>query len=535
MAKLIVNGFGGTREIELEKINSVGRLSGNHVQILDALVSKNHCMILADEQGSYKIKDLGSRNGTFVNKQPVQGEVVLENGDEITIGMTSCTFISDKPESLVALDDDRSQILVFDQIYPGALRDDRFLPEKEIKDEKNLRADYEKLRVAVELQRDIGLELDLNRIFNRILARTFEFLECDQAVILMADQNGNMELQAFKTKSKKEKLVVSSTVIKRVQEDKVGIISADALADERFQEALSIVSQKVRSSMAVPIMYEEDLLGIMIIESSAAIMAYGEKDLLLFTNIAHQTANLVKMAEMAKKIKAEAVTRERFQRLLSPDLAELVVSGQLKVEKGGEIRTATVLFADIRGFTSMCENMQAAEVLNFLNEHFELMVEIAFKYEGTVDKFVGDMIMVVWGAPVSHPDDPVRAVRAALEMQYALEIYNQNCKPEIRIGIGINTDELVAGYIGSTRTMSYSVIGDSVNTAARLCSAAGPGQILISRNTHKHVQDHFEIADFNPIRVKGKSKAIKVYGVLREKRAEEVPEMKATNVESWEH
>jgi adenylate cyclase len=246
-------------------------------------------------------------------------------------------------------------------------------------------------------------------------------------------------------------------------------------------------------------------------------MAYGQKDLLLFSNIAHQTANLVKMAEMAKKIEADAVTRERFQRLLSPDLAEMVVSGKLKVEKGGEDRVATAFFADIRGFTSMCENMEAAEVLTMLNEFFEIMVEIAFDYEGTVDKFVGDMIMIVWGAPVSHSDDPVRAVRAALEMQAALERYNIESGREIRIGIGINTDQLVAGYIGSTRTMSYSVIGDAVNTAARLCSSAGPGQILISENTYRYVQNYFDIEEFNPVSVKGKAKPVKVYGVLRVK------------------
>ena len=267
--------------------------------------------------------------------------------------------------------------------------------------------------------------------------------------------------------------------------------------------------------MSVPILYEDELMGIMIIESSATIMAYSQKDLLLFSNIAHQTANLIKMSEMAKKIEADAVTRERFQRLLSPDLAEMVVSGKLKVEKGGEDRVATTLFADIRGFTSMCENMEAAEVLNMLNEFFEVMVEIAFDYEGTVDKFVGDMIMLVWGAPVSHPDDPIRAVRAALEMQAALERYNLESKREIRIGIGINTDQLVAGYIGSTRTMSYSVIGDAVNIASRLCSAAGPGQIFISENTYRHVQKYFDIEELNAVRVKGKSKPVKVYGVLQ--------------------
>jgi adenylate cyclase len=518
MAKLIIKDRNGIREVTLEKVNSVGRSPASQVQIADPLVSKQHCLIFADPNGNYSIKDLGSRNGTFVNKKRIQGDISLQNGDEISLGATSCMFQLTTEGSLVALDDERCQIMVFDQIYLKSLQRSRFLPENKIKDEKDLRADYEKLRIAHELQRDIGLELDRSRIFNRILARTFEVLVCDQAVILMADAKGNMAVEAFKTRTDKDQVVVSSTVIRRVQENKVGIISADALADERFQDAVSIVSRKVRSSMAVPILHEGNLLGIMIVESSAAIMAYTKKDLLLFNNIALQTANLIKMAEMAKKIETDAATRERFQRLLSPDLAEMVVSGKLKVEKGGEERIATTLFADIRGFTSMCEKMEASEVLILLNEFFEIMVEIAFSYEGTVDKFVGDMIMVVWGAPVAHPDDPSRAVRAALDMQAALDGYNTGRKHPIRIGIGINTDQLVAGYIGSTRTMSYSVIGDAVNIASRLCSAAGPGQVLISENTYRQIRKHFDAVELDPVKAKGKSTPIKVFGVLGSKR-----------------
>ncbi len=518
MAKLIIKDSNGIREVELEKVNSVGRSPSSQVRISDPLVSKQHCLIFADEEGNYSIKDLGSRNGTFVNRKRIQGDVSLQNGDDVTLGQTSCMFQLHTVGSQVSLEDERCKIMVIDQVYLKSLQRSRFLPEKEVADEKALRADYEKLRIAHELQRDIGLELDLSRIFNRILDRTFEVLVCDQAVILMADAMGNMPVKAFKTRTPKDRVVVSSTIIRRVQEDKVGLISADALADERFQGAASIVSQKVRSSMAVPILYETELLGIMIVESSAAIMAYTKKDLLLFSNIALQTANLIKMAEMAKKIETDAATRERFQRLLSPDLAEMVVSGKLKVEKGGEERVATTLFADIRGFTSMCEKMEASDVLILLNEFFEIMVEIAFSYEGTVDKFVGDMIMVVWGAPVAHPDDPGRAVQAALDMQAALDRYNTGRKQPIRIGIGINTDQLVAGYIGSTRTMSYSVIGDAVNTASRLCSAAGPGQVLISENTYQKIRRHFDVVELDPVIAKGKSTPLKVFGVLSSKR-----------------
>ncbi|MGD2270200.1 MAG: adenylate/guanylate cyclase domain-containing protein [Desulfobacterales bacterium] len=221
---------------------------------------------------------------------------------------------------------------------------------------------------------------------------------------------------------------------------------------------------------------------------------------------------------MAKRLERDRRTRERFQRLLSPDLAEMVVSGELKVEKGGQSRVATVVFIDIRGFTAMSENAPPPEVLLMLNEYFEMVVESVFRYEGTVDKFMGDEIMLIWGAPLTHEDDPIRAVRAALEIKTELVKFNHQRmsenKEEISIGIGINTGSLVAGYIGSTQAMSYSVIGDSVNTAARLCAAAKKGQILISENTLNQLGDGFEIAEIEPLQAKGKFNPIRVYNVI---------------------
>jgi adenylate cyclase len=221
---------------------------------------------------------------------------------------------------------------------------------------------------------------------------------------------------------------------------------------------------------------------------------------------------------LAEKAERDNVTRERFQRLLSPDLAERVVSGALTVEKGGESVEATVMFADIRGFTAISENTEAADVLQLLNEYYECIVDVVFQHEGTVDKFIGDAIMVIWGAPVRHDDDPHRAVKAAIEIQHALVIFNQRRqeqgKPPIQVGIGINTGELVAGYIGSSRTMSYSVIGDTVNTASRLCSAAKPGQIIISESTSIAQPVQIAVGPLQPIQAKGKYHPIEVFEVL---------------------
>jgi adenylate cyclase len=232
----------------------------------------------------------------------------------------------------------------------------------------------------------------------------------------------------------------------------------------------------------------------------------------------HAQFTINERKEVAKKLERDRATRDRFQRLLSPDLAEMVVSGRLKVERGGESRVATVVFIDIRGFTAMSESTHATQLLQMLNEYFEMVVEIVFRHEGTVDKFMGDAIMVIWGAPVLHGDDPIRAVGAALETSRALVDFNKmqadEGKQEIQIGVGINTGNLVAGYIGSTRTMSYSVIGDTVNTASRLCGAAKEGQILISENTLKHLHDQFEVTEIDPVHAKGKFNPIRVFNVL---------------------
>ncbi|MDA8138955.1 MAG: adenylate/guanylate cyclase domain-containing protein [Desulfobacteraceae bacterium] len=236
----------------------------------------------------------------------------------------------------------------------------------------------------------------------------------------------------------------------------------------------------------------------------------------IFGSHAQFTMNERKKA--AEKMERDAATREKFRRLLSPDLAEMVVNGQLLVRQGGESRVVTVMFVDIRGFTAISNQVEATQLLSMLNSYFELLVEIVFRYEGTVDKFMGDGMMVIWGAPVSHDDDPVRAVRAARDIQRAMENFNfdraARGAPPIEVGIGINTGPVVAGYIGSSRTMSYSVIGDTVNVASRLCAAALPGEVVLSEYTQFIIQDEIKATPRTPIHAKGMAEPIQAYSVL---------------------
>ena len=162
-----------------------------------------------------------------------------------------------------------------------------------------------------------------------------------------------------------------------------------------------------------------------------------------------------------------------------------------------------------------------------LNDYFELMVESIFKFEGTLDKFMGDGIMAIWGAPVEHPDDAARSVRCALEQMEILGRFNRKRMetnlPAIAIGTGIHTGELVAGYVGSSKALSNTVIGDTVNTSARLCGIAESGQIVVSESTFARLNNKFEVDEMAPAKLKGKERPIRLFNVVRERPIVQVP------------
>jgi class 3 adenylate cyclase len=211
--------------------------------------------------------------------------------------------------------------------------------------------------------------------------------------------------------------------------------------------------------------------------------------------------------------------RERIRNLMnivvSKEIAEEMLKGEIKL--GGEEREVTILFSDIRGFTAMSEAMSPTEVIAVLNEYMSLMNQIVEKNNGVVDKYIGDSIMAIFGAPVSYKNDAARAVKTAVEMVEELKKLNRERKkmalPEISIGIGLNCGTVVAGTIGSQKRMNYTVIGDNVNVASRLCGNALPFQILVTESVYSKVKDLVNANPLGSIKVKGKTKDISVYEI----------------------
>lgn len=212
--------------------------------------------------------------------------------------------------------------------------------------------------------------------------------------------------------------------------------------------------------------------------------------------------------------------KSTFKKYVSKQIVDQLLENEDMLNLGGQEQEATILFSDIRGFTSMSETMPPNEVVETLNEYFNLMIEIIFKYNGTLDKIIGDALMVIYGAPNSTEKDTENAVLTAIEMQEKLIEFNQqriiHSKLPITIGIGINRGRVISGNIGSRQQMNFTVIGDSVNLASRLCSAAKADEIIVSDTVWKQVKNNkqFKGRKLNPIKVKGKSKPIEIREVL---------------------
>ena len=222
--------------------------------------------------------------------------------------------------------------------------------------------------------------------------------------------------------------------------------------------------------------------------------------------------------QMARSLREKEMIKRAFTRYVARQVVDEILKDPEKLALKEERRDVTVLFCDMRGFTSLAERLSPEEVVGVLNDFYTLMVDTTAKNDGIVDKFLGDGVMAIFGAPIVHEDHPARAVRAAVAMQAGVaELSRKRAregKDPIAVGIGVSAGEAVAGTVGTEDRMEYTVIGDSVNLAARLESNAKPGQILISHRTLQRVDGVVNVRSLGVIRVKGKEEQVDVYEVL---------------------
>jgi adenylate cyclase len=512
----------------------IGRSPECQVVLKDFGISRNHAKIVVADEG-VRIVDLKSKNGTQVNGVPVV-EAPLKDGDRILLGKFQISFgktlegkvvldeakpLSEEAGTIIRSVGELSRLLApADATGPAAAAEAKKAPDvQEI--EKSNRI----LKVLTKFSETLIAVRPVEEVLEQIIDIVFDHVPADRGFLMLSDEvTGKLVPMVIKhrnasSSAEQSKISISKTIADRVLKDRVSILTSDAQVDPRFGSGDSIRFHGIRSAMCAPLWNKDQVIGIIHVDSPMLTNCFNLNDLDLLTALANYAAVAVERARLNQKIVAEEKKRERLGRFLSPQVTNRILAtseSQGSALGVPEVRDVSVLFADIVGFTSMSEKMSPAAVSLLLNEYLSRMTDIIFKYEGTLDKYIGDAIMAVFGAPLDMPDHAARSIKAALEMRDRLEEFNAERKegPVLKIRIGINSGKAVAGEIGSINKKEYTVLGDTVNTASRLeSSVAKPMMVVIGENTYNAAKDQFEIRSLGNAILKGKEKEVAVFEV----------------------
>ncbi|MCX6021609.1 MAG: GAF domain-containing protein, partial [Chloroflexi bacterium] len=272
------------------------------------------------------------------------------------------------------------------------------------------------------------------------------------------------------------------------------------------------------AALVLPLTAAGELVGVYVLGPKQSGDIYSTEDLQWLTTLAQQAAAALRTTELQAEVLEAERRREALKRYLSPQVAEVVMAAGDTVTLGGARYDVTVMFSDIRGFTTFSEQIRPEEVAHMLNQHLDAMTRAIFREGGTLDKYMGDCVMAVFGAPLPQKDHALRAVRAALAMQTAQAELQRKWmaegRPRLSVGIGLNSGEVIAGNFGSHERLEYTVIGDVVNTAQRIEAGAPGDQVLISADTYRQAAPWLEVEELGPRAVKGRQAAVEVYRVI---------------------
>jgi adenylate cyclase len=519
----------------------VGRALTSDIPVFDATISRRHAELRCDESG-VELRDLGSSNGTFLNGARITAGHASP-GDVITFGNIAFRLreVAEPVEAGAPAPAAASNAGASNAGAPPSATIRRQLPVEAPRvgltsafrlgdplggemtppvEVGSFAPAQHRLSLLLEVATGLAGVVDVDALLDKIAGYCLEILDVDRVSILLVDEGGALSPKVARGRRGGDVSVpVPQSIARAALDERVAILSDNAPEDRRFGGE-SIVRQRVQSTMCVPLVGRESrALGLLYVDNVTATHRFGDADLELLVAFAGIAAVAIENGQLAERSRREAMVRSNFERYFAPALAARIAGEPGAATLGGEKRRVAVLFSDLRGFTALSEAMRPDEMAALLSEYFTEMVECVFRHGGTLDKFIGDAVMAQWGAPIGEPDDPDRAVRAAIDMVTALDALNAKWRaegrPELHVGIGLNYGEAFAGNIGSERRLEFTVIGDTVNTASRLCSAAGAGEILVSDELRRALTTPFPLDECEPLALRGKSSPVPVYRVSR--------------------
>jgi len=493
----------------------VGRAPTCDLPVFDQTISRRHAELTSDG-GAVVVRDLGSSNGTFVNGVKTSN-ALLAIDDTVAFGKVSFTLTSyaapTPSSSLAGVSRPMAGATIIRQIPMPEARAG-VVPARAPQKDKS----QEKLATLLEVSKGLTRAVDVETILAKIVGYAYQTLDVDRVAILLLDDHGDLVPKIARDRRGADApRTVPQSIARQAMLEKSALLTDNAGEDERFGGD-SIVMQQVRSAICAPLIGSEDrVLGVLYVDNPSMAHQFSDDDLEFLVAFAGIAAVAIENSQFAERIRREALVRSNFERYFAPQLAERIADSAEATKLGGDKRAVAVLFSDIRGFTPLSESMKPDEIATLLTEYFTEMVECVFRHGGMLDKFIGDAVMAQWGAPLGNPDDADRAMQAAVDMMAALDALNarwrEQGRPTLEIGIGLNYGEAFAGNIGSERRLEFTVIGDTVNTASRLCSAAGAGEILLSEGMKRAMTSAPPLEKRPAMELKGKKGSLPVYRV----------------------
>jgi adenylate cyclase len=542
LPKLIIKQGGQTRDFPLTKENiCIGRTPENDIELKDSLISRRHTSIVK-KGNQYVVYDLGSSNGTFVNRERVEMKT-LQNGDVVRLGDTEITFLEeDRPsrppamppspgrdqrhvtdfygsQQIVQHVEDIAESYSFDisdALSKGlSLKDIR----REVSGEKAAK-DSKMFFILFQVGKALSTAATLDDMLATATRLIFEVINAERGVVLLREQ-GNGELATRLVYHRTRGLVdgkdihVSKTITSQVVGEKVSIITSDALQDPRFMQGLSIVQYNIRSALCVPLWEDRQVYGAIYLDNLAKSYAFTKDDLELLTAIANLIAIRIRQEETQVKLRREETLRTNLSKYHSPDVVQMLMA------RGGDVglevaeREVSVVFIDVESSTKLAETKTAKDVADLLNEFFLMATNAVFTQKGNVNKFIGDEVMAIFNAPVDMPDHAVAAVRCCVTMLKDLERFNQsNPERKFNVRCAVNSGPVVAGNVGTPTRMEYTVLGDTVNVAARLSKFPQVNSVVVGERTYALIKDVFKAKDLGEVILKGKEKPLRAFEIL---------------------
>lgn len=487
---LVLESVAGDRRFSLTAHDAliVGRDPVSDLPILDPAVSRRHAELRATVPAGggaavVHVTDCGSRNGTWINDVRVP-RGVLRPGDRIAFGTVAFVLhqstATPTPASRAVPSRDPGATLLRERLVPS--------PEQALADVVRDGEDRERaamrLTQLVRIAQRLGALGDLDDLLEAITADLFETFDADRVAILLTAADGTLDTRVSRDRRGSIPRPVPRAIAHGVAERQVALLTNDAASDARTAGE-SVLRQAVKSAMAAPLLSEQrGTIGVLYVDHLGDGAEFADDDLALLVAFAGIAAAAVEREITADQLVRAARVRENFERYFTPQIAARIAAAETRLEPGGTRLPVVVLFSDIRGFTAIAESLPPVQMASQLNEYFAAMVECVFRHGGALDKFIGDAIMAYWGVPDAGEDDAERAVAAALDMQAALDMLDQRWRgegrPEWRMGIGIHQGDAFVGNIGSPRRLEFTLIGDTVNVANRLCGLAQGDELLVS-------------------------------------------------------